>query len=143
CETLGQNISAACVTAIAINSTPVPTAQMAGAQGSVTGTLFDLPAGPVAFALGGEWRSTAAVFVPDQFLASGDVAGFNAALPTRGSESVREVFGEARLPLVKDLPLIQQWSLNGAFRNSDYNLKGVGDVWTFSVGTDWKVDENI
>jgi len=143
CDIFGQNISAACVTAIGINSTTVTTAQMAGAQGSVTGTLFDMPAGAVAFALGGEWRSTAAVFVPDQFLASGDVAGFNAALPTRGSESVREVFGEARLPLVKDVPLIQALSLNGAFRVSDYNLKGVGTVTTFSAGSDWKIDENI
>jgi iron complex outermembrane receptor protein len=143
CDIFGQNISAACVSAIGVNSTTVTTAQMAGAQGSITGTAFDMPAGPVSFALGGEWRSTAAVFVPDQFLASGDVAGFNAALPTRGSESVREAFGEVRVPLLKDIPLVQQLSLNGAFRNSDYNLSGVGDVWTFSVGADWKVDDNI
>jgi outer membrane receptor protein involved in Fe transport len=143
CNIFGQNISTACVTAIAVNSTTVTTAQMAGAQGSVTGTLFDMPAGAVSFALGGEWRSTAAVFVPDQFLASGDVAGFNAALPTRGSESVREVFGEVRVPLIKDAPLIQELSLNGAFRNSDYNLSGVGDVWTYSAGADWKLDDNI
>jgi len=143
CNIFGQNISTACVTAIAVNSTTVTTAQMAGAQGSVTGTLFDMPAGAVSFALGGEWRSTAAVFVPDQFLASGDVAGFNAALPTRGSESVREVFGEVRVPLIKNTPLIQELSLNGAFRNSDYNLSGVGDVWTYSAGADWKLDDNI
>ena len=143
CDIFGQNITAACVTAIGINSTTVTTAQMAGAQGSVTGTLFDMPAGPVAFALGGEWRSTAAVFVPDQFLASGDVAGFNAALPTKGSESVREFFGETRVPLLKDMPLVQQLSINGAFRVSDYNLSGVGTVTTFSVGSDWKLDGNI
>ncbi|HEU0095531.1 MAG TPA: TonB-dependent receptor, partial [Rhizomicrobium sp.] len=62
---------------------------------------------------------------------------------TRGSESVREVFGEVRVPLIKDVPLIQELSLNGAFRNSDYNLSGVGDVWTYSVGADWKADDNI
>ncbi len=85
CNIFGQNISAACVSAIGITSTNVTTAQMAGAQASVTGTMFDMPAGPVAFALGGEWRSTSAQYVPDSFLSSGDVAGFNAALPTRGS----------------------------------------------------------
>lgn len=143
CNIFGQNITAACVSAIGISATNVTSAQAAGAQGSVTGTLFDLPAGPVSFALGGEWRSTAAQFVPDTFLSSGDVAGFNAALPTKGYESVREVFGEARVPLIKDVPLIQQLSLNGAFRNSDYNLKGVGSVWTYSLGSDWKVDNNI
>lgn len=143
CDIFGQNITSACVTAIAVNSTTVTTAQMANAQGSVTGTLFDMPAGGVAFALGGEWRSTSAVFVPDQFLASGDVAGFNAALPTRGSESVREVFGETRIPLLKDVPFAQALSINGAFRVSDYNLKGVGTVTTFSTGADWKIDDNI
>jgi len=143
CDIFGQNITPACVSAIAVNSTTVTTAQMAGAQGSITGSLFDMPAGPVAFALGGEWRSTSAQFIPDQFLASGDVAGFNAALPTKGSESVREVFGEARVPLLKDVPLVQQLSVNGAFRISDYNLKGVGTVTTFSLGSDWKLDNNI
>ena len=143
CNIFGQNISAACVKAIAVTSTNVTNAQQAGAQGSVSGTLFDMPAGPVAFALGGEWRSTAASYVPDQFLSSGDVAGFNAAQPTNGSEAVREVFGEVRVPLLKDVPFAQQLSINGAFRNSNYNLVGVGSVWTYSGGADWKVDENI
>ncbi len=57
CDIFGQNISSACVTAIAVTSTNVTSAQSAGAQGSITGTLFDLPAGPVSMALGGEWRS--------------------------------------------------------------------------------------
>jgi outer membrane receptor protein involved in Fe transport len=143
CNIFGQNISAACVTAISITATNVTSAQMAGAQGSVTGTLFDMPAGPVALALGGEWRSTSAQYVPDQFLSSGDVAGFNAALPTKGYESVREAFGEVRVPLLKDMPLVQALSISGAFRNSDYNLKGVGNVWTYSGGADWRIDDNI
>ena len=88
CDIFGQNITAACVTAISVTSSNITSAQMAGAQGSVNGTLFDMPAGPVAFALGGEWRSTSAQYVPDQFLSSGDVAGFNAQQPTKGSESV-------------------------------------------------------
>lgn len=143
CNIFGQNISAACVSAIGITSANVTNAQMAGAQASVTGDLFDMPAGPVAFALGGEWRSTSAQYVPDSFLSSGDVAGFNAALPTRGSESVREVFSEVRVPIIKDVPLIQSFSFNGAFRFSDYNLSGTGGVWTYSGGADWKIDDNI
>jgi len=143
CDIFGQNISAACVKAIAVTSTNVTSAQQAGAQGSISGTAFDMPAGPVAFALGGEWRSTSASYVPDQFLSSGDVAGFNAAQPTNGSEAVREIFGEVRVPLLKDVPFVQQLSINGAFRNSNYNLVGVGSVWTYSGGADWKVDDNI
>ena len=143
CDIFGQNITAACVNAISITSTNITSAQMAGAQASITGTLFDLPAGAVPFALGGEWRSTAAQFTPDQFLASGDVAGFNAALPTRGSESVREVFAELGVPIVKDLPLVQSLIAKGAFRYSDYNLQGIGAVWTYSGGADWKVNDSV
>ena len=38
--------SAACVSAIGISSITVTNAQMAGAQASVSGTMFDMPAGP-------------------------------------------------------------------------------------------------
>ncbi len=81
--------------------------------------------------------------MPDSFLSSGDVAGFNAALPTKGNESVNEVFGEMRVPLLKDIPVFQSLSVNGAFRNSSYNLSGIGSVWTYSGGVDWKADDNI
>jgi iron complex outermembrane recepter protein len=56
---------------------------------------------------------------------------------------VREIFGETRVPILKDLPIAQAVSISGAFRYSDYNLKGVGAVWTYSGGADWKLDENI
>ncbi|HWU56244.1 MAG TPA: TonB-dependent receptor, partial [Rhizomicrobium sp.] len=143
CDIFGQNITAACVNAIAITSTNVTSAQMAGAQASITGTLFDMPAGAVPFALGGEWRSTSAQYVPDQFLASGDVAGFNAALPTKGYESVRELFGEVGVPLLKDMPLVQSLIAKGAFRYSDYNLQGIGAVWTYSGGAEWKANNSV
>ena len=143
CDIFGQKITPACITAISITSSNITSAQTAGAQLSITGSLFDLPAGPVAFAVGGEWRSSSAQFTPDQFLSSGDVAGFNAQQPTRGSESVREAFGEIGVPLVKDVPLIQSLVAKGAFRNSSYNLAGIGSVWTYSGGMDWKIDNNI
>lgn len=143
CNIFGQNISAACINTIGITSTNLTSAQMAGAQASVTGTAFDMPAGPVAFALGLEWRSTAAEYIPDSYLSSGDVAGFNAALPTKGSESVREIFGEVRVPLVTNVPLVQDLSVDGAFRNSSYNLSGVGSVWTYSGGINWRTDDNV
>lgn len=143
CNIFGQNISTACLAQISVNSTNITSAQMAGAQGSVNGTAFELPAGPVAFAFGGEWRSTSASYTPDTYLASGDVAGFNAGQPTNGFQSVREFFGEVRVPILTDVPFFQSLSANGAFRNSSYNLKGVGSVWTYSGGADWRVDDNI
>jgi outer membrane receptor protein involved in Fe transport len=143
CNIFGQSMSAACVTAIAINSTNVTHTEMQGAVASISGALFDLPAGPVDFAFGAEWREATAKYTPDTFLSSGDVAGFNAGLPTEGSESVREVFGEVRAPILSDIPVFDSLALNGAFRYSDYDLAGVGGVWTYSYGVDWSVVEDL
>ncbi|MEJ0058370.1 MAG: TonB-dependent receptor [Terricaulis sp.] len=143
CNIFGANMSAACVTAVRINSTNVTHTEMQGAVASISGALFDLPAGPVDFALGVEWREATAKYTPDTFLSSGDVAGFNAGLPTEGSESVREIFGEARVPILSDVTIFDDLALNGAFRYSDYDLEGVGGQWTYSYGVDWRVIEDL
>lgn len=143
CNIFGQNINQACIQAISINATNVTTATQQVAQGSLTGNLVKLPAGPVGFSLGFEWRDTSATFRPDSFLASGDVAGFNPGLPTGGSTNVKEVFGELRVPLIHDTRFIQSFAINGAFRYSDYSLSGVGGVWTYSAGADWTVSHDV
>ncbi|MGF7147177.1 outer membrane receptor protein involved in Fe transport [Sphingomonas zeicaulis] len=143
CNIFGQNIDDACASAIAINATNTTVATQQVAQASVTGTLFNLPAGPVGFSTGVEWRKTSAEFSPDSFLASGDVAGFNPGLPTQGSTSVKEVFGEVRIPLLGDLPFVDSLTANAAFRYSDYSLSGVGGVWTYLGGLDWRISPDI
>jgi outer membrane receptor protein involved in Fe transport len=143
CDIFGQTMTAACVSAVAISSTYQTRAEMAGAQASITGTAFNVPAGPAEFALGGEWRFTSAQFDPDFFLNSGDVAGFNGSTPTKGNETVKEAFGELRVPVLAGVPLVDKFTANAAFRYSDYNLSGVGGVWTYSGGGDWKVNQDI
>ncbi len=143
CDIFGQRITAACTAAIAITSNNLVKAQMQNAAATVTGNLFKLPAGPVAFVLGGEWRSSQAQYDPDFFLQTGDVAGFNPSKFTKGKESVREVFGEFRVPIFADQPIAKSLTANGAFRYSDYSLHGVGAVWTYSYGGDWRPSEDI
>jgi outer membrane receptor protein involved in Fe transport len=143
CNIFGQNISSACASAITIGATNSTIAEQQVAQASITGDLFKLPAGPVGFSFGTEWRKTKAVFTPDTFLASGDVAGYNAGLPTNGQVSVKEVFGEIRVPLIHDTPFIKSLVANAAFRYSDYSLNGIGGVWTYLGGLDWKVSRDI
>ncbi|MDP5278858.1 TonB-dependent receptor [Sphingomonas sp. DG1-23] len=143
CNIFGQNISQACISAIAISATNRTVATQQVAQASLTGDLVKLPAGPLGFSVGGEWRKTSATFTPDAYLSSGDVAGFNPGLPTRGSVTVKEAFGEVRVPLIHDTPLIDSLVANGAFRYSDYSLDGIGGVWTYLGGLDWKVSPDI
>ncbi len=138
CDIFGLRITPACVNAIAITSTNLVHTKMSGGAVNLNGTVADLWAGPMQFVLGGEHRYTFAEYDPDFYLASGDVAGFNAITPTHGSESVSEAFGELRVPLLAHLPAVDNLAASGAFRYSDYDT-GVGAVWTYSGGLDWHV----
>ncbi|HEY5347698.1 MAG TPA: TonB-dependent receptor, partial [Rhizomicrobium sp.] len=143
CDVFGATMSAACVAAVGITDSYTTKAEQAGAVATVKGTAFDVPDGPVLFDLGAEWRFNSAQYIPDPYLASGEPTGFNGSLPTKGNESVKEVFGEVRIPVISGLALVKQFTINGAFRNSSYDLAGVGDVWTYSAGADWKVTDSI
>jgi len=143
CDVFGPRMSAACVKAVGITDQYTTKAEEAGAVASVTGTAFDLWAGPVQFDIGLEWRYSSAQYIPDQYLATGEPTGFNYSYPTKGNESVKEIFGELRVPLVKDVMLIKSLTANGAFRNSCYDLAGTGCVWTYSAGGDWKVVDDV
>ncbi len=143
CDVFGATMSAACIAAVGITDSYTTKAEQAGAVASISGTAFTLPAGDVAFALGGEWRFASAQYIPDPYLATGEPTGFNGSLPTKGSETVNEVFGEIRIPVLSDVTLAKKFTINAAFRNSSYNLAGVGSVWTYSAGADWKVVDDI
>ena len=144
CDLFGIGaLSQACVNAITVNSTVGTIAEMQDANLSVTGTAFDLPAGPVQFAVGGEWRYTMAKYTPDMYTASGDVAGLNAALPTTGAMVSHEIYGEVRIPVLRNLPGVESFSLSSAFRYSGYNLKSAKDIWTWSFGADWRIIPDV
>ena len=59
-------------------------------------------------------------FDPDEFSQIGDIAGFGEEVfPIRGSIDTKEIFGEARIPLVTD-KLVQRLAFEGGFRKSWY-----------------------
>ncbi|MBA4044309.1 MAG: hypothetical protein C0471_07835 [Erythrobacter sp.] len=122
---------------ISVNATNVTTSEVINAVGSINGELFNLGLGAddVAFAAGVEYRKNRAEFIPDEFLSSGDVLGFNAGTPTAGSYDVREIFGELRIPILED-KIIHRLELNGAARYSDYSLEAIGGTFTWNVGAD-------
>lgn len=145
----GQNLSAAAVAAFSINSTNVTNAEQKGIVATIGGDIVELPAGPLGFSVGVESRKSSAEYIPDQFLRSGDVVGFNPGLPTAGEISVKEYFGEVRVPVLGNIPGIENLSLNGGFRSSDYDLEGVGraclPTCTASTGgssTRWRCARN-
>ncbi len=102
---------------------------------NVSGELFDLPAGPVGVAIGYEHRFQFGSFTPDPVIQ----AGLGADIPAqaaRGQFNVDEVYGELRVPVLKDTPFFQSLELNGAARYSDYSTFG-GNT-TLTGGALWK-----
>ena len=99
--------------------------------------LFELPGGPIGFAVGGEWRRETAYSAFDEFTRSG--ATFLNAIPVfePPALNVWEGFGEVRIPILKDLPFARELSIEGAARYSDYSLGNVGGVFTWNAGGLW------
>jgi outer membrane receptor protein involved in Fe transport len=139
----GQNLDETAVNAIKINATNVTNAEQQVLAATLGGEAFDMPAGAVGFSLGFEWRKAEAEYIPDEFLRSGDVVGFNPGLPTAGDVTSKDLFAEVRLPLLAELPFVQSLTANGGFRSSDYDLEGVGRVSTYLYGLDWRLNKTV
>jgi outer membrane receptor protein involved in Fe transport len=133
----GQNLTQAAREAIAVTNKSTIVAEQNVLSGNLTGQLMELPAGAVDFSTGVERRYSFSEYSPDMYLASGDVSGWNAARPTKGSATVKDFYGELRVPLLADKPFARSLTVNGAFRRSDYDVTSVGKVWTNSLGTEW------
>ncbi|WP_031238312.1 TonB-dependent receptor domain-containing protein [Asticcacaulis sp. AC466] len=102
---------------------------------NITGSLFELPAGPLGVAAGVEFRRLAGSFDPDPVVAAG-LGSDIPALPTRGSYNVKEIYAEADVPLLKDLPGVRLLEATFAIRYFDYSTSGSDS--TTKAGLSWK-----
>ena len=106
-----------------------------GAEVHIDGPLFDLPAGPVSGALGGEFRRLRDTVISNP-LGIAKVFQLGPVAPWQGGYDVTEGFFELGVPLLKDLPLIESLNLNLAGRETAYSTSG--DATTWKVGLVYK-----
>jgi outer membrane receptor protein involved in Fe transport len=115
-------------------------------EGTVTGPIAEMPAGSLKFALGADVRREDLAFQPDSgFNANQDfpnVVG-NIILPVsvEGSTSVKEIYGELAIPLLKDKPLVRSLEIDPGLRYSSYDT--VGTVDTYKLTADWTVNARV
>jgi outer membrane receptor protein involved in Fe transport len=106
-------------------------------EASVHAAFNLLTAGPAGVALGASWRRTGYHFTPDPTLDTGDDLGFFASAPPAGGRTgVWELFGEARVPLLADVPLARAVPAELGLRYSNY-YDSVGGVWTWKALGEW------
>ena len=110
------------------------------ASANLTGELFDMWAGPLAFALGFEYRDYEGFFQPDSLKITGESNDIPAQ-PTSGSYDVKEVYLELNVPLLRDLPGAERLDLSLAGRYSDYSTFGGEE--TFKAGLRWQPIEDL
>ncbi len=104
------------------------------------GTLLELPAGNLGVAAGVEYRHEQSDSLPDAFAATG-ATFLNAIKETHGKFNVKEVFAETTIPLLADLPYVQDLSLNTAVRYADYST--IGDATSWKTGLDWTLTDEL
>ncbi len=94
--------------------------------------LFELPGGPIAFALGAEYRKEKNSVDFDELTSSG-ATFLNALTDFRPPAlTVKEAYGEIQFPLLKDMPFAKELSVNLAGRVSDYN-NSTGTVYAYNI----------
>jgi iron complex outermembrane recepter protein len=96
---------------------------------NLSGELLELPAGPVAIAVGYEHRIQSASFDPDPIVAAGLGADIPSA-PASGRFNSDEVYGELQVPLLKEKPFFYSLEVNGAVRHSSYSISGSSTTYT-------------
>jgi len=121
---------------------------------SISGEIFDLPAGPIKAAVSAEMRwndyTVNSNALPTDHV---DCTGLrlcstatplwqqNTVASAAASNNVWEVSGELNVPLLKDVPLVQNLDANLAGRYTDYSTSG--SVQTWKVGLDYHVNDDV
>lgn len=103
-------------------------------------SLFDLPAGALAVAMGGEYREEKSDQVQDPISESNQLF-YNVIGRTKGQYHVREAYTEIVVPLLRDLPGAHRLSVEGAGRIGDYST--VGGVKQWRLQATWAPVEDV
>lgn len=106
-------------------------------EGSISGDLFTLPAGPVGAAFGATYRKDKLDDTPGYNAQNANYWGYSTAGRTAGSDDVKEIYGELAIPIFKDLPAIEKLDLSLSGRYTDY--KSYGSDETYKVGLNWQL----
>jgi iron complex outermembrane recepter protein len=115
-------------------------------EANLQGAGFNLPAGESRFAVGAGYRSDTLGYSPDPGMSATNITsnaiGIFGSQPVDGNEAVKEIYGEADLPILANLPAVKKLELNLGYRYSDYNAN-IGGVDTWKALVTWQVNDYV
>lgn len=104
----------------------------------LTGTLFELPAGPLGFAAVAEANRDTYRFLTDQATVDGEIYGWS-GIRGHGSRKHYALGGEFAIPLLKADSGVGQWDAKLAARYDRYDdASDVGGAFTYQAGLSWR-----
>lgn len=111
-----------------------------------TTPLFSLPAGPIGYVLGVEYRKEESDYVPSDIEALAEnleypISTLGRGVRTLGEFDVREAFTELSVPVLRDVPFVRELTLEGAYRFSDYSTSGQTDTW--NINGRWRLNDSL
>jgi iron complex outermembrane recepter protein len=115
-------------------------------EANFQGGVGDLPAGQVRAAVGLNYRENDYRFENDTLVTQGtsfleQAAGLYPAGSSAGTIDVSEAYVEFLIPVLSDLPAVEQLELEVGARFSDYNTTGRSD--TYKILADWRVNDRL
>ncbi|MDT9599831.1 TonB-dependent receptor domain-containing protein [Sphingosinicella rhizophila] len=108
---------------------------------SISGEAFQLWNRPVSVAAGVEYREESFSNSYDPFSLASRFNTINGVNIAKTGNNVKEAFAEVNIPLLADLPIVQELNFNGAARISDYSDSG--SIWSWKLGLVWNVIDGL
>ncbi|MBW8809880.1 MAG: TonB-dependent receptor, partial [Lysobacter sp.] len=102
---------------------------------AIDGPLFSLPYGQVRGAFGVEYRHSKIDDSPSVDAVNRNLFGLTSGDPTRGNDSVKEIYGEVEVPVLSGLKGAEELIFNLSARYTDY--KSYGSDNTYKIGGLW------
>jgi iron complex outermembrane recepter protein len=126
-----------CLTGIETRARQLTTLKQDVFEANMQGAAFNLPAGEARFAAGVAWRKDIFRFDPGNPVEqiNDNPIGLFASNSTQGETNVKEIYGEALVPVIKNL------DLELGYRFSDFNTAG-GES-TYKALFTWKAMEQL
>lgn len=109
-------------------------------QANLSGSLLELPAGPLGIAVGAEYRKESSFSDNDALTNAGLNAG-NVLPDTRGEFDVKEAYAEIRVPILADTPFFELLEVGAAGRVADYST--IGSVYSWNVTGTWQPVQDL
>lgn len=107
----------------------------------LTGTLFDMPAGPVAAGIGLEYRKDEIRSIPNEVAGEGLLVSYYRDRGAVGDKTIRELFTEAEFPLAGGRKAAREVTLNLSARLTDDEF--YGSAWTGSAKIGWRPVDSL